>query len=124
MKRAVLDEAVPADAAVLFLDKEIEIAGFPDEWRSLPDSKVLERASATGFDWLITCDKQMPFQQNLAGKAISVLVLPSPQLQLLEALKLPITHLLRSPLRGHFVHVDQSGRQIGRPAPHLQGPKA
>ncbi|MEX0957416.1 MAG: hypothetical protein WDZ83_19650 [Rhizobiaceae bacterium] len=87
------------------------------------DGSVLDRAAEAGFDWLITCDKKMPFQQNLAGRTISVLILPSPRLPIIEHLSKTLRETLTNPVPGHFVHVDDTGRPTGKPASHLQGRK-
>jgi hypothetical protein len=39
------------------------------------NGRLLEAAEAAGFDVLITVDQNIPDQQNLAGRAISLLIL-------------------------------------------------
>lgn len=116
MIRAVLDEVVPADFAALMNDGEVDVATFPDEWRSLPDGRI-----AAGYDWLITCDKQMPFQQNLSGKPLAVLVLPTPRMLELQQIRSALRVALSAPVPGHFIVLNGKGTPSGEPAPHVTG---
>ena len=36
-------------------------------WDGQPDGTLLERAAAAGFDFLLTADHNLPYQQNLAA---------------------------------------------------------
>lgn len=44
-------------------------------WERLRNGELLARAELAGFDLLITCDRNMAFQQNLAGRRLALLVL-------------------------------------------------
>lgn len=123
MNFAVLDEAVPADVADALTEDERTVAAFPDSWRRLRDSELLDRAAAAGFRWLITCDRKMPFQQNLANRSVSVLVLPTQRLPDIEAIRDRIRAVLREPRPGRFVLLDGEGRIDGEPVAHLLGPR-
>lgn len=119
MIRAVIDEVVPADLAPVLSDEQIAVDIFPEGWRSLPDRAVIANAIELGYDWLITCDKRMPFQQNLSGQAISVLVLPTPRATEVERIQRNVRFALRKPIPGHFIILDADGLPFGKPAPHL-----
>jgi hypothetical protein len=121
--RAVVDEVVPTDFVALCRDSEIEVAAFPGEWRSLSDGEVINAASLAGFDWLLTCDKQMPFQQNLSGRPLAVMVLPTPQIPELKRIRSALLTALAAPAPGNFVILGRDGEQEGKPAPHLIGRK-
>jgi hypothetical protein len=43
--------------------------------KGLPNGVLLAAAEQAGYDVLITVDKNMPHQQNLSGRRISVIVL-------------------------------------------------
>lgn len=121
MIRAIIDEVVPADFVGFFEGSEINVSGFPDEWRSLPDGGVIDRAVSAGFDWLITCDKRMPFQQNLSGSSLSVMVLPTPQIPKLRGIVPALTGALTIPVPGRFVVLDDEGKPSAQPVPHMIG---
>jgi hypothetical protein len=118
---AVVDEGVPADVAGLLSTDERPVDVFPDEWRSLDDGRLIRQADQLGYRWLITGDRKMPYQQNLRGRSLCVLVLHSPRLPLVQAIAGSIQDVLGSPVAGHFVHLDASGCVDGKPSPHLQG---
>lgn len=119
MIRAILDEVVPGDIATL-LAGDVLVEPFPDDWRSLSDGAVLRAANVMGYDWLITCDKNMPFQQNLAGSAVCALILPMPRLPEIERIRQSLHKVLRKPVPGHFILLDMDGRRGGDPSPHFE----
>lgn len=123
MSYAVLDEAVPSEAAAILSTAGSRVEPFPPGWRSFSDSEVLTHAERAGFRWLVTCDKKMPYQQNLRGRRIAVLVLPSQRLPVLEALAVPVSHVLSVPVPGHFVILNDEGKSDGGPTPHIPGKK-
>ncbi len=48
-------------------------------WDTLTNGELLSEAERAGFDVLLTADKNMRFQQNLAGRKIAIVVLNTPQ---------------------------------------------
>lgn len=44
-------------------------------WEALTNGKLLEQASANGFEAVVTVDQNFRFQQNLIGRSIAVFVL-------------------------------------------------
>ncbi len=44
-------------------------------WSTLANGDLLRAAEETGFDVLLTTDKNMRYQQNLAGRRITIIVL-------------------------------------------------
>jgi hypothetical protein len=48
-------------------------------WDTLKNGELLVAAQADGFDVLLTTDKNMRYQQNLAGRKIAVVVLGQQQ---------------------------------------------
>jgi hypothetical protein len=44
-------------------------------WDRLRNGDLLTAAEEAGFDILLTTDKNMPYQQNLAGRKIGIVVL-------------------------------------------------
>jgi predicted nuclease of predicted toxin-antitoxin system len=45
-------------------------------WASLTNGDLLDSAERS-FDVLVTTDQNLPFQQNLAGRRLAVLILPT-----------------------------------------------
>jgi hypothetical protein len=48
-------------------------------WDRLSNGNLLAEAERAGFDVLLTADKNMRYQQNLAGRRIALVVLGTPQ---------------------------------------------
>ena len=48
-------------------------------WDALSNGDLLAAAEAAGFDVFVTADKNMRYQQNLAGRRIALVVLGTPQ---------------------------------------------
>jgi hypothetical protein len=47
------------------------------EWQGLENGALLEAAQEAGFDLLITCDQNVPYQQNLISRKLAVVILSS-----------------------------------------------
>ena len=48
-------------------------------WDTLSNGDLLDAAETAGFDVFVTADKNMRYQQNLAGRRIALVVLGTPQ---------------------------------------------
>jgi hypothetical protein len=48
-------------------------------WDTFSNGDLLAAAEAAGFDVFVTADKNMRYQQNLAGRRIAIVVLGTPQ---------------------------------------------
>lgn len=46
-------------------------------WRGLKDREILDRSENHPFDVFITADKNLPYQQNLANRVMTIVVLDS-----------------------------------------------
>ena len=44
-------------------------------WQGLENGALLEVAEQAGFDVLLTCDQNVRYQQNLAGRRLAVVIL-------------------------------------------------
>ena len=51
----------------------------PDErgWQALQNGELLQMAEAAGFQAIVTTDKNLRYQQNLVGRQLAILVLPT-----------------------------------------------
>jgi hypothetical protein len=72
-----LDESVPRQLAV-----PLDLAGFsttpyPNEWKQTKNSELLMLAEQNAFDVLITSEKNIYAQQNLRGRKLALVVLPT-----------------------------------------------
>ena len=44
-------------------------------WAQLTNGELLSAAEGSDFDLLVTCDKNLSYQQNLTGRRIAIIVL-------------------------------------------------
>lgn len=75
--RVLLDEQLPRQLAPYFVDHEVRTVQ-QEAWAGLKNGALLTRAEAAGFEVLITGDKNMPFQQNIAKRRLGVVVMVAP----------------------------------------------
>ena len=76
-KRVLLDESVPRHLAA-----SLEVAGFsatpyPNDWKQTKNGELLTIAEEHGFDVLVTNDRSIYAQQNLHGRQLAIVVLPT-----------------------------------------------
>jgi len=75
--RVLLDEQLPRQLAPYFVDHEVRTVQ-QEAWAGLKNGALLTKAEAAGFEVLITGDKNMQFQQNIAKRRLGVLVMVAP----------------------------------------------
>ena len=104
--RLLVDECVDERLRLLFAGYDCQTARFAN-LAGLKNGRLLEAAEAAGFDVLITVDQNIPDQQNLAGRRISLIILcgPTNRLRDLELLVPAAVSALRSIRRGDVVRI-------------------
>ena len=75
--RILVDECVDERLRHSFRGHDCETARFAG-MAGLKNGRLLEAAEAAGFQVLITVDQNIPDQQNLAGRSISLMILCGP----------------------------------------------
>ncbi len=72
--KLLLDECADERFRFSFADHDCQTARFAG-FAGLKNGRLLEAATAAGFDVLITADQSIPDQQNLAGRKLAILIL-------------------------------------------------
>lgn len=72
--RVLLDESVPRNLAALLIG-HIVLSVQQMGWSGLANGELLHRAAADGFSVLVTMDRSMEYQQNIARAGLGVVVL-------------------------------------------------
>lgn len=75
--KILLDECVDQKLTLLFASHDCQSAAYA-KLAGLKNGALLAAAEAAEFDILITTDKGIPYQQNLEGRRLSILVLCAP----------------------------------------------
>jgi hypothetical protein len=81
--RILFDQGTPAPLRRT-LAGHFVVTAFEKGWSNLSNGNLLREAEAE-FDLLLTTDKNLEYQQNLAARRIAILVLPTtnwPEIQL------------------------------------------
>ena len=63
--------------AIRFLTKHVVIRTAQLGWEGLGNGKLLAAAEKEGFEVLVTCERNLKYQQNFTGRTIAIVVLPS-----------------------------------------------
>jgi hypothetical protein len=75
MKKVLLDENLPVKLKYRLLDV-CEIYTVNDKgWNALENGELINVMQEDGFDYLLTSDKNLQYQQNLAKYSVSFIVL-------------------------------------------------
>jgi predicted nuclease of predicted toxin-antitoxin system len=82
----LFDQGTPAPLRRVLAQHSVKTT-YERGWTELDNGRLLATAESQ-FDALITTDKNLSYQQNLAGRRLAILVLPTtnwPQLRMHEA---------------------------------------
>lgn len=73
---AYLDESVPTRLAKALAVWDLEVHPFPTGWKGLKNGELLRRLREENVSCLITCDKNLRYQQAVARSGVGLVVLP------------------------------------------------
>ncbi len=74
--RILFDHATPQPLRGYLAGHDVDTAA-EQGWAELSNGELLDSAEDAGYDVLITPDQSIPYQQNLVGRHLSILVLGS-----------------------------------------------
>lgn len=74
--KILFDQGTPVPLRKLLTNHQVDTA-FEKGWSDLKNGDLLNKAEKEGYQLLITTDKNLRYQQNLAGRQLSMLVLMS-----------------------------------------------
>lgn len=72
--RVLFDQGTPVPLRGFLIGHEV-VTAFEAGWSEISNGDLLEKAGKE-FDVLVTTDKQLKYQQDLANRRIAILVLP------------------------------------------------
>jgi hypothetical protein len=105
--KAIFDEGVPRLLRRSLEQHDCMVEPFPNEWKGLKNGKLLDRLDQSDFDCLITCDKNLEWQQSLRGRKVAIVVLPYQKLIQLEGIARQIATAVKSARHGYVMHAAQ-----------------
>ena len=70
----LFDQGTPAPLRHALVGHAVETA-YERGWSNLKNGELIAAAEAAGFEVFVTTDKNLKYQQNLAGRSIAIVVL-------------------------------------------------
>ena len=74
-------------------------------WGELENGDLIDAAEKAGFDVLVTADRNLRYQQNLTGRRLGIVVLPSNKLRVLSTIAPDIRRTLDALKPGDYVEL-------------------
>jgi hypothetical protein len=101
----LFDQATPVPLIPYLEGHSIRTAA-QQGWDRLKNGELLSAAEDAGFDLLLTTDRNMPFQQNLADRKIAVMVLSRQQWPQLRQHVQLVIDALKAVRPGSFIELE------------------
>lgn len=115
MPRILLDQNVPRRLGEHLPGYDVETAAHRG-WSEFANGELIRAAEAAGFDCIVTADRNLRYQQNLAGRKIAIVVLGTNHWDIIRADAPRIIFALANSSPGSFV-------EIGYPPPRVKRPR-
>ena len=105
LMRVLVDNGTPRGVGAALTDHIVEEAR-AHGWDTLRNGELLDAAEAAGFDVFVTTDRNLRYQQNLAGRKIAIIVLGNGRWRLIKN-RLPIIGAaVAAAAPGSFAEID------------------
>jgi hypothetical protein len=103
--RIIFDQATPVPIREYLKGHSVRTAA-QEGWAELKNGDLLRAAEAAGFDILLTTDKNIFYQQNLAGRRIAIVVLGRQQWPQLRPHVQLVVEAVNSAAPGSYTEVE------------------
>ena len=103
----LFDHVTPRGIARI-LSGHIVITAQERGWDTLSNGDLLEAAERAGIDVVVTADKNMRYQRNLAGRKIALVVLGTPQRPIVKLHLEKIAIAVNAATAGSYIEVELS----------------
>jgi hypothetical protein len=102
--RVVFDQGTPAPLRHLLPSHEVATA-YELGWSTLKNGELLTAAEQQGFQVLLTTDTNLKYQQNLASRAIAIVVLSTTSWPRIRAASEVVIAAVNAASRGAYIEV-------------------
>jgi len=102
----LFDNGTPRTLARYLISRHTVTEARARGWDKLENGNLLSAAEAAGFEVLLTTDKNMQYQQNIAGRKIAVVVLGIGRWKLIKPHVQEIVAAVDASTAGRFTLVD------------------
>jgi len=103
--RILFDQATPVPIRAYLERHEVRTAS-QQGWDTLKNGELLTAAEAAGFDVLLTTDRNLRYQQNLAGRKIAVIILSRQQWPQLQPHVQRVVDAINVAVIGSYLEID------------------
>jgi hypothetical protein len=103
--RVLFDQATPVPIRPHLKGHDVHTAA-QRGWDTLKNGELLAAAEADAFDVVLTTDKNMRYQQNLAGRKIAVVVLGQQQWPSLSPHVRLVLEAVNAAIPGSYLEID------------------
>ena len=102
----LFDNGTPRTLARYLIDYHTVTEARARGWEELENVELLSRAEAAGFEVLVTTDKNLSYQRNLAGRQIAIVVLGQGRWSLIKRCVAQVVATVNASTPGSFAEVD------------------
>ena len=102
----LFDNGTPRTLARYLIDHHAVTEARAGGWQELENGELLNVAEAAGFEVLVTTDKNLRYQQNLASRKIAVVVLGQGRWTLIKPHAMQVVAAVNVATPGGFVEVE------------------
>lgn len=103
--RVLFDQSTPVPIRRFLVGHSVRTAA-QERWGSLKNGDLLSVSQAAGFDVLLTTDKNIRYQQNLAGRTIAIVVIGHPTWPIPEEHLARVVRAVNAATPGSYTEVD------------------
>ena len=103
--KIIFENGIPKPIARSLPNHEIAFAR-KIGWHELANGELIRQAEEAGYEVLLSSDKNIRYQQNLAGRKIALVILGNQQWPLVKLHLDKIAAAVNAALPGSFVEVD------------------
>ena len=102
----LFDNGTPRTLARHLIDHHTVTEARARGWEELENGELLSEAEAAGFEVLVTTDKNLSDQQNLAGRKIAIVVLGQGRWSLIKRCVAQVVATVNAATPGSFAEVE------------------
>jgi len=102
----LFDNGTPRTLARYLIDHHTVTEARARGWQELENGELLNQAEAAGFEVLVTTDKNLGYQQNLAGRKIAIVVLGQGRWSLMKPYAARIVATVNAATPGSLAEVE------------------
>ncbi len=102
----LFDNGTPRTLARFLIDRHLVTGARARGWEELENGELLNQAEAAGFEVLVTTDKNLSYQQNVAGRKIAIVVIGRRRWGLIKPHVARVVAAVNAAIPGSFLDVE------------------